>query len=279
MNNSTANINEEERPDQRGTMHIKEDELFRNVASLFIVNENKKLKERGMCNHGSAEKMILGEFDAVSPGEASNVYDKFMPAFENTMNNILSTIDSDDFPHEKKQSMGDPVKVNAAVMKILLSEHSDILPNREKEEVRKIVCGCLVALGTDYLLQAKKHHAERFTKMAAVVSCHTLFWEKKGASEINDIMRGNDIYKTTQFFDERNGCDCLKDKHSKVDDDTEESTAETKSGVCGYCEQFKEKVMKCNGCKGIQYCSKSCQRADWTRHKTACKQQQKNSKK
>lgn len=41
----------------------------------------------------------------------------------------------------------------------------------------------------------------------------------------------------------------------------------------------QEKVMKCNGCKGtIQYWSKSCQRADWPRHKVMCKQQ-KNSKK
>ena len=118
--------------------------------------------------------------------------------------------------------------------------------------------------------------------MASVVRCHTVFWEKKGDHEKD--LRDNDVYKITQFFDERNGCDCLKGKQSNVDDDdddggTKGSSAETKSGVCGSCQQFKEKVMKCNGCGSIRYCSKTCQRADWPRHKAACKQQQKKSKK
>ena len=280
----TANGSVEEQPSQRagqrGTLHVTEDEIVRQMATHYIVNGNKE-RFGTSCNHGAAEKkMIMNSLETVSPGEASNVYDKFMPAFENTMNHVLSTID--DLPHEKKQSMDNPVKMNALVVKILLRDHSGVLPNHGKEDVRKIVCSCLVALGTDYLLQAKKHHAERFTKMASVVRCHTVFWEKKGDHEKD--LRDNDVYKITQFFDERNGCDCLKGKQSNVDDDdddggTKGSSAETKSGVCGSCQQFKEKVMKCKGCKGIRYCSKTCQRADWPRHKAVCKQQQKNSKK
>lgn len=260
-NDSTAKSSEEERPDQRGTEHIKEDKMVRQMFATYSSHQRF-----GACNHGSADKNTMDSL-TVSPGEALNVYDKFMPAFENTMNNLLSTT-----------SLIDPVKVNGATVKILLRDHSRVLPNHDKEDVRKIVCGCLVALGTDYLLQAKKHNDDRFSKMAAVVSCQVIFWEKKDISAMKDL-RGNEVYKTTQFFDKRNGCDCLKDEQSKVDDDTKESASESKSGVCGYCKQFKEKVMKCNACKGIQYCSKSCQRADWTRHKTACKQQQKNSKK
>lgn len=41
--------------------------------------------------------------------------------------------------------------------------------------------------------------------------------------------------------------------------------------MCHKCAALdKRKVQKCSGCKSTYYCSKECQRADWSTHKSQC---------
>ena len=52
------------------------------------------------------------------------------------------------------------------------------------------------------------------------------------------------------------------------------SSAEVKvdTKVCQTCKQVPEngKLLKCGGCKSVSYCSKECQKTDWSHHKSEC---------
>ena len=40
---------------------------------------------------------------------------------------------------------------------------------------------------------------------------------------------------------------------------------------CGRTRADAGSLMRCGGCKKIEYCSAACQKADWKKHKPACK--------
>lgn len=40
---------------------------------------------------------------------------------------------------------------------------------------------------------------------------------------------------------------------------------------CAKCDELKEKMPLCGGCRKVRYCSQECQRADWSVHKLICK--------
>lgn len=40
---------------------------------------------------------------------------------------------------------------------------------------------------------------------------------------------------------------------------------------CGKISEDKEALKRCAGCKGVSYCSKTCQKDHWHKHKTTCK--------
>ena len=45
---------------------------------------------------------------------------------------------------------------------------------------------------------------------------------------------------------------------------------ENVENVCGYCDQRTEDNQRCGTCLAIRYCSRYCQRAHWSAHKTKC---------
>jgi hypothetical protein len=47
---------------------------------------------------------------------------------------------------------------------------------------------------------------------------------------------------------------------------------------CGYCRGRPGRLLWCNGCQGIRYCSAACQRAHWRDHKGECKRVQRERK-
>jgi len=40
--------------------------------------------------------------------------------------------------------------------------------------------------------------------------------------------------------------------------------------VCGQPPTSSQGMLRCSGCKVTRYCGKTCQRADWSRHKPFC---------
>ena len=49
--------------------------------------------------------------------------------------------------------------------------------------------------------------------------------------------------------------------------------AVTQMEECAYCGKRGDTltIRLCTGCKAIRYCSRGCQKGDWSRHKAACK--------
>jgi hypothetical protein len=49
----------------------------------------------------------------------------------------------------------------------------------------------------------------------------------------------------------------------------EDEKLEMKKRCCA-CQEIKEKMMRCSGCHMAMYCSKECQKKDWSIHKPFC---------
>jgi hypothetical protein len=47
--------------------------------------------------------------------------------------------------------------------------------------------------------------------------------------------------------------------------------------VCGARGDRATKLLKCDGCKSVLYCSEACQRAHWPEHKRVCRRPQRNN--
>ena len=69
-------------------------------------------------------------------------------------------------------------------------------------------------------------------------------------------------------------------EHSSVEEKLEGSTAKAAArDACAFCGKMKSDALKhCGRCLNISYCSKSCQQADWSRHKGVCQSQLPHSK-
>ena len=79
-----------------------------------------------------------------------------------------------------------------------------------------------------------------------------------------------DLHTLVKFFWKRIPCSCLDDKYEEV-------KQITKMGFCynpkcsipnGESERSKTKC--CSRCRRVTYCSRECQEADWSRHKSIC---------
>lgn len=212
----------------------------------------------------------------------------FMYAFEEAMDNMFSN-GSDNMPPPDMH--GQPLEMFKQINASLLSKDPNILPDVSDPNYMKTVSACLVALGTEYLVQAniQQNQKERYIMMSTVVATTVAAFETDIATSlVLDASRGEHKRAPASFFDGKNGeaCNCLKDYDGEEissewftslcqdfvkteSDDTEE--------VCGHCKQKKERLLTCTGCKSIKYCGSECQRADWRNHKSFCKEKKKAS--
>ena len=75
--------------------------------------------------------------------------------------------------------------------------------------------------------------------------------------------------------------DAATDDTADLATSTSKTTAEPTCGGCGGCGSETGKggkpLSKCTGCKVQKYCSKQCQKQDWSNHKAACKASRKNA--
>mmetsp|Transcript_26980 Transcript_26980/g.42318 ORF Transcript_26980/g.42318 Transcript_26980/m.42318 type:complete len:171 (+) Transcript_26980:241-753(+) len=77
-----------------------------------------------------------------------------------------------------------------------------------------------------------------------------------------------DMHTLVKFYRHRISCSCLDEKYEEVKDIT-------KMGVCcneqcnvPYVERSKTKY--CSRCRCVVYCSRECQKVDWTNHRAPC---------
>eukprot|EP00985_Skeletonema_marinoi_P003493 scaffold1505_cov146-Skeletonema_marinoi.AAC.7 len=87
--------------------------------------------------------------------------------------------------------------------------------------------------------------------------------------KIHELQIPADIHSLVKFFRKRIWCSCLDKKYDEV-------KATPKMGCCFnlqckfpyYVE--RNETMYCSRCRNVTYCSRECQKADWTRHKSCC---------
>ena len=129
---------------------------------------------------------------------------------------------------------------------------------------------CLISLGTKYCLMINRGTVLNWRK-AAMVGVFVVFLEKGGslrnASEVASLLDlVGDWQEAIRFFSKRNPCSCLDQKLAQCSD--------IKLGLCGNicCSKTKRRhdMMLCARCRCKQYCSESCQKEDWHRHKADC---------
>ena len=95
-------------------------------------------------------------------------------------------------------------------------------------------------------------------------SDHTVI-ELRTANISNRLICGN-CRDTVKFVAKRLQCTCLKKLHNAM------RKKVAKVGLCFGCQtQFpRSELYVCTGCMYAEYCSRDCQRADWSDHKEDC---------
>ncbi|GAB4820516.1 hypothetical protein N2152v2_007562 [Parachlorella kessleri] len=59
---------------------------------------------------------------------------------------------------------------------------------------------------------------------------------------------------------------------------TKEAAERFMRGRCTNCGFSAAHLRLCGGCQQVQYCSRSCQKADWAQHKSECKANEQRTK-
>ena len=73
-------------------------------------------------------------------------------------------------------------------------------------------------------------------------------------------------YGIAKYLNNNVHCQCLRDL-------TRQLEGMPRIATCAHCgkEVEIEAILVCSRCKGTNYCSKDCQRGNWTLHKNGCK--------
>jgi len=155
--------------------------------------------------------------------------------------------------------------------KFTMVEYSDVWNNSAKMEM---VLSFFLYNGARQILYGNNDSARDFAMYAryfeqyAAVELHKtqalISWPK-----INEAYTA-DEHTLVKFFRVRIPCSCLDKKYEEV-------KSITKIGTCynNQCSLPKgmvqrSKTMYCSRCRGVTYCSRGCQKADWKKHKEIC---------
>ena len=148
--------------------------------------------------------------------------------------------------------------------------HQEVWDN---ERYREMVVNIFVVIGTNCILSRERvdsflAHAivtlENYdgegivsTLNSRVVAAKMRDLRHRGRSTMRDALK---------FYRKRVSCKCLKDMHLKA------RKTFPKEGKCFHCREVKERslLMVCSRCGIMQYCSRKCQVAHWSRHKSDC---------
>ena len=172
----------------------------------------------------------------------------------------------------------DEAEDDSNVARCLVNAHSATLDEFadvwKDVDTIKMAMSFILAAGTEELLECKFANARKAATYAryleqyiAVVLNHTqatVNWPK--ILETHEA----DGHTLVKFFRHRIPCSCLDEHYDKV-------KSITKMGFC-YSPQCsmtgkgveRSKTKYCSRCRCATYCSRECQIADWSKHKSAC---------
>ena len=146
------------------------------------------------------------------------------------------------------------------------------------DENRTLIRNWLVYCGTAVLLQNANENdselgrASIYANMLSILECYDSHKENPfDFYNLDFFMKRRDMLEgcersLVKFYRKRTPCSCLDEMYAEV-------KPQPKTGICHHCHgRFERRVLKdCTGCRKMQYCSKQCQKANWSRHKEVCK--------
>ena len=147
----------------------------------------------------------------------------------------------------------------------------------DNESYREMAANIFIAVGTNYLLDGRAldgpyvlAHAIVFLENYDGIDIISTLNSRVVATKLRDLYSGGSSSERdlSKFFRKRTACSCLKKIH------LEARKALPKLGVCYHCHKVNERasLMVCSRCRIVQYCSRECQVANWSRHKCRCDQ-------
>ena len=138
------------------------------------------------------------------------------------------------------------------------------------------VMSFLLSNGAQLILEGNYDHARQIATYARFIEQHIAIELKQSKALYNfpKILEGYkaDMHTLVKFFRRRISCSCLDTRYEEVKNIT-------KMGVC-YNKQCNHpngrveysKTMYCDRCLRVTYCSRECQKADWSGHKSNCEE-------
>ena len=98
-----------------------------------------------------------------------------------------------------------------------------------------------------------------------------LAMEERMANKLNNKLAGGNRRDVVKFVAKRLPCTCLKKLHSAA----RKKLAKVGMRINCLKRYPRSELFVCTGCKLNEYCSRECQRADWSDHKQGCERLQK----
>lgn len=140
-----------------------------------------------------------------------------------------------------------------------------------ESDEKKSMMTYLLSLGTEFVLT--NHDDDMFVAMIIALSILELEFgqandwksDPKSLPVIRDFFGGLPEKEVTRFYAKRISCGCLDSLYKNV-------KKQPSVGYCYNCRELKERrtLLICQGCNGIQYCSKECQQMNWSQHRRVC---------
>ena len=152
-----------------------------------------------------------------------------------------------------------------------MDEFANVWHDIAKLEIAMSVC---LSMGTKHFLGGYYDNARNCATYVRFFEQHIAFQLKQTQALINwpkiHETHEADIHTLVKFFRHRILCSCLDEKYEEV-------KHITKMGCC-YNPQCslpnkrveRSKAKYCSRCRCATYCSRECQVADWSRHKSDC---------
>ena len=125
----------------------------------------------------------------------------------------------------------------------------------------------LYGMGTEFILGDDARQASIIAEIACLFElnkCSTFGTKEPELFFANSFA---DIHTLVSFFRKKIPCSCLDEKYEDVKKVSKLNRC--RNPKCFRLEK-RRKFLYCTGCRSTNYCSRECQKEDWSRHKQTC---------